>query len=117
MGMFEKQSEVGYMRALEGIERKTLVYGEKTLMVEFRLHRGAVLPMHAHPHEQSGYLVSGAMKLTIGTEVHLVGPGDSWCISGGEMHGVLALEDSVAVEVFAPLRKDYLPEPGRGKGE
>ncbi len=113
--MFEKQSEVGYMRAVDGVEQKTLVYGEKTLMAEFRLHGGATLPLHAHPHEQSGYLVRGRIRLTIGTEVHLVGPGDSWCIAGGVKHGAEIIEDSVAIEVFAPVRKEYLPEPHRSK--
>ncbi len=108
--MFEKHSEVGYMRAVEGIEQKTLVYGEKTLMVEFRLHRGALLPLHAHPHEQTGYLVSGRILLKIGEEVQEVGAGDSWCIAGGVNHGAEIIEDSVAVEVFAPVRKEYLPE-------
>jgi quercetin dioxygenase-like cupin family protein len=108
--MFEKQSQIGYMRAIEGIEQKTLVYGEKTLMVEFRLQQGAKLPLHAHPHEQSGYLVSGKIRLIIGNETHLVEQGDSWCIGGGVDHGAEALMDSVAVEVFSPVRKDYLPE-------
>ncbi len=113
--MFEKQSEIGYRRALDGIEQKTLVYGEKTLMVEFRLRQGALLPEHAHPHEQSGYLVSGRIRLRIGTEAHLVTPGDSWCIAGGIQHSAEILEDSVAVEVFSPVRKEYLPEPSRSE--
>ncbi len=108
--MFEKRSAVGYMLAVKGVEQKTLVYGEKTLMVEFRLHRGALLPLHAHPHEQTGYLVSGRILLTVGEEVHEVVAGDSWCIAGGVKHGAEIIEDSVAVEVFAPVRKEYLPE-------
>ena len=107
--MFEKKIEVGYKRAKAGIEQKTLVYGEKTLMVEFRLHQGASLPLHAHPHEQTGYLVSGRILLTIGEVTHEVLPGDSWCIGGGVRHGAEILEDSVALEVFAPVRKEYLP--------
>lgn len=107
--MFEKKSEVGYKRAVAGIEQKTLVYGDKTLMVEFRLHQGASLPLHAHPHEQTGYLVSGRIRLTIGAASQEVLPGDSWCIRGGEQHGAEILEDSVAVEVFAPVRQEYLP--------
>jgi len=111
--MFEKKSEVGYKRAMPGIEQKTLVYGEKTLMVEFRLDKGAILPQHAHPHEQTGYLVSGQIRLAIGAEIHEVNPGDSWCIAGGVRHSAEILEDSVAVEVFSPVRKEYLPEPAR----
>lgn len=106
--MFEKQSNTGYLPVLSGIERKTLVHGEKTLMTEFRLRKGVVLPRHAHPHEQTGYLVAGRIRLSIGTEEHEVKAGDSWCIPGGVEHGAHILEDSVAIEVFSPVRDDYL---------
>ena len=106
--MFAKQNRDGYRQALVGIEQKTLVHGDKTLMVEFRLNKDATLPLHSHPHEQIGYLVSGQIQLTIGLEVHEVLPGDSWCIPGGVQHGAEIVADSVAVEVFAPVREDYL---------
>ena len=66
--MFQKQSEKGYVLIVPGIERKTLVYGEKTLMTEFVLKKGNRLPQHSHPHEQTGYLVKGWIRLSIGTE-------------------------------------------------
>src|ERR1017187_7832767 len=101
LGMFEKRSDRGYRPALDGIERKTLVHGEKTLMTEFRLRQGAVLPRHSHPHEQTGYLVKGRILLPIGTEECEALAGDSWCIPGGVTHGAEILEDSVAIEVFS----------------
>ncbi len=107
--MFEKRSKDGYRPALEGIEQKTLVHGDKTLMVEFVLQKDAILPLHSHPHEQIGYLVKGQIRLTIGTAVHEVLPGDSWCIRSGVLHGAEIIEESVAVEVFSPVREDYLP--------
>lgn len=106
--MFGQHSEDGYLPAVAGITRKTLVHGDKTLMTEFRLQEGSVLPRHAHPHEQTGYLVSGRLRLTIGDEAFDVQPGDSWCIPGDVEHEAQALEASVAVEVFAPVREDYL---------
>jgi quercetin dioxygenase-like cupin family protein len=107
--MFQKQSDRAYRPVLDGIERKTLVYGEKTLMTEFRSRKGAVLPRHSHPHEQTGYLVKGRIRLLIGTEQYEVQGGDSWCIPGEVEHGADILEDSVAVEVFSPVRDDYAP--------
>lgn len=111
--MFEKHGNNGYRQALDGIEQKTLVHGDKTLLAEFRLQKGANLPLHSHPHEQTGYLVTGNIRLTIGTEVHEVLPGDSWCIPGDEIHCAEIIEDSVAIEVFSPLREDYLPFQSR----
>jgi len=108
-GMFEKQSATGYTPALDGVDRKTLVHGEKTLMTEFVLRKAAILPPHAHQHEQTGYLVRGRMLLAIGAEEYEAQAGDSWCIPGGVEHGATALEDSLALEVFSPVRDDYLP--------
>jgi len=108
--MFNKHSKSGYIKAIPGIEQKTLVYGERTLMAEFILKKGSRLPRHTHPHEQTGYLVEGRIRLAIGAEETDVTPGDSWCIPSGVEHGAEVLEDSVAVEVFSPLREDYLPK-------
>ncbi len=58
--------ETKEIKVLDGITRKTLCYGEKTLMTEFKLQGGKTLPMHNHPEEQTGYLVSGHIILTIG---------------------------------------------------
>ncbi|PLX88581.1 MAG: cupin domain-containing protein [Desulfuromonas sp.] len=107
--MFKPADETGYNSPLEKVRMKTLAYGDKTLMVKFRLEATAKLPRHSHPHEQTGYLVSGRMELTVDERVYQVNPGDSWSISGGEEHSAVALEDAVAIEVFSPVREDYLP--------
>jgi len=107
--MVEKASDQGYINLLDGIKRKTMVYGDNTMLVEFRLGGGKALPSHKHPQEQTGYLVSGYIILTIdGQPLHMK-PGDSWSIPGNVEHDALILEDSVAIEVFSPVREDYKP--------
>jgi quercetin dioxygenase-like cupin family protein len=108
--MLQKSSKNGYKTVFEGVELKTLVYGEKTLMTEFLLKKDHELPLHSHPHEQTGYLVKGHICLIIDSEETDIRPGDSWCIEGDVEHGAKIFEDSVAVEVFAPVREDYLPK-------
>ena len=108
--MFGQKHDSGYIPVTEGIARKTLVHGKNTLMTEFVLKTNAVLPAHQHPQEQTGYLVSGHMVLTIGDEVNVVRAGDSWMIPGNVEHRATIVADSVAVEVFSPVRNDYLPE-------
>jgi quercetin dioxygenase-like cupin family protein len=107
--MFSKAAEDGYKEVLPGIRLKTLVHGEKTLFAEFRMEAGSSLPRHAHFHEQTGFLVGGRVRLTIGQETFEAGPGDSWCIPGNTEHSAEILEKSHAIEVFAPVREDYLP--------
>jgi len=106
--MFSNQSDDGYHQPLGRVLQKNLAFGDKTMMVEFRLERGAKLPLHSHPHEQTGYLVSGLLELTIGGETFRAFPGASWSISGEVEHSAIAREDSVAIEVFSPLREDYM---------
>jgi len=107
--MFAKHICEQYKTALPGIQMKTLCFGGRTLMTEFILDRGSTLPVHSHPYEQTGYLVKGRVRLKIGSEEHEAGPGDSWCIAPDMEHGAQIVEDSIAVEVFSPVREDYLP--------
>jgi quercetin dioxygenase-like cupin family protein len=107
--MFAQKHHAGYIPVAEGISRKTLAHGKNTLMTEFVLKKDALLPVHKHPQEQTGYLVSGHMFLTIGDKVYEVRPGDSWMIPGNVEHHAKIVADSVAVEVFSPVRDDYLP--------
>jgi quercetin dioxygenase-like cupin family protein len=100
-------SPKGYVSASKGIRRKTMLDGVHTQLVEFKLAENAVIPVHSHPQEQTGYLVSGHLIMTIAKADHEIRPGDSWTIPGGIEHGVKVLEDSVVIEVFSPVREDY----------
>ena len=112
--MFCTPSSRGYKKALPGILMKTLVFGKRTLLTEFRMEKASILPLHSHRHEQTGYLVTGRIKLTIGKTSRIVRQGGSWCIPGGVAHGAATLADTIAVEVFSPVRNEYLPKKKAG---
>jgi len=103
-----KASEDGYINVLGGIKRKTLVFGSNSLMTEFKLKKGKSLPLHKHPNEQTGYLISGHIILNIDGQNFEMHTGDSWCIPGDTEHGAEVIENSIAIEVFCPIREDYL---------
>jgi len=113
--LFYKANESGYKQVLPGIKLKTLVYGERTLFSEFRMEANSILPKHSHLHEQTGYLVKGKIRLTIGQQTFETRPGDSWCIPADTDHSAEILENSLAIEVFSPVREDYLPEKPNGR--
>lgn len=106
--MFGKDSPNGYHEVTPGIRIKTLVRGDASLMTKFMMSAGAILPDHSHPHEQIGTLVSGRMRLSIGASTREVAAGDSWCVPSGVPHHADIIERSVAIEVFSPVREDYL---------
>jgi len=108
--LFTRHNHDPYLPLIAGIGIKTLVYGEKTLLSQFQLAQGHKLPRHSRPYEQTGYLISGRRRLTIGSQAFEVEPGDSWCIPAGIEHQADVLEDSIALELFSPARPDYLPE-------
>jgi len=107
--MISKNDDGGYRKLLEGIYQKTLVHGERTLLCKFRLAKGSILPRHCHMHEQTGYLLRGRLRFTIGDRTQELSVGDSWCIPGDIEHGVEVLEDAEVLEMFSPVREDYLP--------
>ncbi len=106
--MVKRNKDMQVVDMWNGIRRKTTNFGERTLMVEIEFDKGSVVEKHAHPHEQIGYLVRGKMNLTIGDTTWEVNPGDSWVILGDVLHSAEILEPSVAVEVFSPVREDYM---------
>jgi quercetin dioxygenase-like cupin family protein len=52
--------------------------------------------------------VKGRIRLSIASEEYDVKQGDSWCISSGVEDGAEIVEDAIAIEVFSPVREDYL---------
>ncbi|MHB8869933.1 MAG: 3-hydroxyacyl-CoA dehydrogenase NAD-binding domain-containing protein [Thermoleophilia bacterium] len=92
-----------------GVTRTTLAAGRATTLVRFTLEPRVEIPLHRHPHEQTGYLVEGDLTIVTESGEWTVGPGDSWSVPGGAAHGARTRMGAVAVEVFAPCREDYLP--------
>ncbi len=107
--MFRKKDSGESRQLLEGVDLTTLVHGDKTLMGRFKIAKGAAVPAHSHPHEQTGIMISGRIRFNVDGEITDVETGDSWCLPGGVEHSAEALEDSIIIEVFSPVREDFLP--------
>jgi len=107
--MFRKKNTGASRQLIDGVELTTLVHGDETLMGQFKLAKGAAIPAHSHPHEQTGIMISGKLRFKADGKELEVEAGDSWCLPGGVEHSVTALEESVVIEVFSPVREDYLP--------
>jgi quercetin dioxygenase-like cupin family protein len=106
--MIVKAGLEGYHLVLDGVWLKNLSHGEKTHLIEVKFNKGAKIPIHKHPHEQTGYLISGKLKFLSDDIEAVAQPGDSWTFPGETVHGAEALEASIVIEVFSPAREDYL---------
>lgn len=76
--MFYHAQSAGYKEMLPGVHLKTLVFGERTHFTEVRFVKGATVPVHQHPQEQTGYLVKGSLRFDVDGEIIIAKSGDSW---------------------------------------
>jgi quercetin dioxygenase-like cupin family protein len=105
--MIFPSSEAIHHRPLPGVERKEVACGKDCQMIEFRLEKGAAIPLHQHSNEQIGTVLSGHIILTLGNKRTDLGAGDGYSIGRGEPHSVEVIEDSLVLDVFSPPRDDY----------
>jgi len=102
------KSEDGQGRTFLGVDFVLLSHGPESMVTKMLYKRGDCPPLHKHPNEQSGYVVSGRYRITIGDRASEIGPGDSYTIPRGVEHSVEIIEPGEVLDVFSPPRKDYL---------
>lgn len=91
-----------------GVTRKILCHSNELMMCEISFDAGAVGKTHSHPHLQITYVAEGSFEFTIDGETQMVGPGDSVYMPANAVHGVKALEAGILVDVFNPMREDFI---------
>jgi quercetin dioxygenase-like cupin family protein len=94
-------------RLKEGISRK-IVTGEKAMVSQVFLDKGAVVPEHSHESEQISYILEGSLKFEIGGREIVVVAGQVLRIPSFVPHKAVALEDTLDLDIFSPIRKDWL---------
>ena len=101
--------EIALEKITEMISQK-IVAGEREMMAQIYLKRGALVPMHAHESEQMTYVLQGALKYLVGAEEIIVREGEVLHIPSHVPHQAEALEDTLELDVFSPIRSDWLTD-------
>lgn len=99
--------EIALEKVTEMISRK-VVSGEREMIGQIYLKRGAIVPMHSHESEQLTYVLQGAMKFLIHGEELTVREGEVLHIPSWVPHQAEALEDTFEIDLFSPIRHDWL---------
>lgn len=105
---FALTGELSWEDLGNGLERKILGYNEELMMTHMRFKKGAVGALHKHPHTQVSYVVQGSFEVQVGSEKRVLSAGDSFHVPSNVEHGVVALEDSMILDVFTPMREEFL---------
>jgi len=94
-------------REFKGVRFDLLAVGARSMVTKMRYVAGAVVPVHTHPNEQAGYVVSGRYTLRVGGREETLAAGDSYAIPADEPHGIEVIQGGEVVDVFTPPREDY----------
>lgn len=108
MAVVKYLSEAVPVDAGGGATRRVLSYTGDMMVVQVAFEAGGIGAMHAHPHVQSSYVASGRFVYTVGGEEYTLGPGDSVVVEPNELHGTKCLEAGALIDVFAPMREDFV---------
>jgi unsaturated pyranuronate lyase len=89
------------------IARK-IISGDKAMVAQVFLTKGAVVPEHFHESEQITYILEGALRFEIEGKEIVVGKGEVLRIPSNVPHRAVALEDTLDLDIFSPIRHDWL---------
>lgn len=105
---FFETSNVSWEKTAEGIERQFVGYDSQIMMVKVRFKKGAIGYIHDHYHSQATYVAQGKFKVSINGEDKILSEGDGFYIPPNVPHGAECIEDGMLIDVFSPLREDFI---------
>ena len=101
--------EIALEKVTEMLSRKILS-GEREMIAQVYMKRGCLVPMHSHESEQMTYVLQGALKFLIRGEEITVREGEVLHISSWVEHQAEALDDTFELDVFSPVREEWLEQ-------
>ncbi len=87
---------------------RQIVTGAQAMAGMITLKQGSYVPKHSHVSEQLTYVFSGALRLIVAGETFVVKAGEILVIPAFVEHEATALEDTVELDIFSPIRQDWL---------
>lgn len=95
-----------------GVSRKFLGFDNQIMMVQVKFEKGAIGAPHHHFHTQATYIAKGKFEFHIDGEKQILEAGDGVYIEPNLVHGAECLEDGMLIDVFSPIREDFMDGSG-----
>ncbi len=96
------------LEAMSEVISRRVFTGERGMVAQVYLKKDAVVPLHQHESEQITYIMEGALKFELQGREVIVRKGELLMIPSNVPHRAVALEDTLDVDIFAPIRTDWL---------
>lgn len=100
--------ETVQLEELSDTATRRVIHSERMTTAKICLRKGSIVPRHSHENEQISHVLEGSVLFQFDDREVTAGAGDLVEIASHEPHRVVALEDSVAIDVFQPVRQDWL---------
>lgn len=102
------KKEAAKKRTFKGVSLDSMAVGEKSMVCKMNYVEGNFATLHQHPHEQSGYVISGRYEMTADGQTYELLPGDSYAVPGNVPHSFRVIKGGEVIDIFTPPREDYL---------
>jgi quercetin dioxygenase-like cupin family protein len=96
------------LESMSDVISRRVFSGERGMVAQVYLKKDAVVPLHEHESEQITYIMEGALKFELEGREVVVRKGEVLLIPSHVPHRAVALEDTLDLDVFAPIRRDWL---------
>jgi quercetin dioxygenase-like cupin family protein len=96
------------LETMSDVISRRVVSGEKAMVAQVYLKKDAVVPLHQHESEQVTYILEGALKFELDGREITVHAGEVLVIPSNMPHRAVAMEDTLDLDVFSPIRHDWL---------
>ena len=106
--VFIENASVEWENVDKGMKRKIMAYDDKLMVVKVEFEAGGIGTLHQHYHSQITHVESGVFEVEIGDEKKILKAGDAFYIPSNVMHGAVCLEAGVLIDVFSPMREDFI---------
>lgn len=106
--VFIKNEDVPWETVGEGVRRKIMAYAESLMVVKVEFEKGGVGTVHQHYHTQVTHVESGVFEVEIAGEKRVLKGGDAFLIPPNVLHGAVCLEAGTLIDVFSPMREDFI---------
>jgi quercetin dioxygenase-like cupin family protein len=106
--VFIENNDIPWQPMDVGVKRKIMAYDDKLMVVKVEFEKGGIGSLHQHHHSQITHIESGVFEVEIGEEKKILKGGDAFYIPPNVMHGAVCLEAGVLIDVFSPMREDFI---------
>ena len=110
--IFSKADTMEWEELGGGVSRKILGWDNQIMMVKVKFEKGAEGSPHQHFHTQTTYVAGGKFEFTVGDKKQVVKEGDGVYIPPNILHGAVCIEEGILIDVFSPVREDFLDGSG-----